>query len=130
MLRHCWKGQQNSLELGPPHISNRETHNFRSLLSPEYRNRTCKFFFCRYYFCLCNQSLFAEREVRRLHTLCLPKLNLPQVMSVWVSSVAPTQHYADFSNLAHEYVFSYRYKEAIKKTLKKFNLFPFPVTPP
>lgn len=34
-------------------------------------------FFCHYYFCLWNESLFAEREVRRLHTLCLPFHHVP-----------------------------------------------------
>lgn len=33
------------------------------------------------------------------------QLNLPQLLSVWVSSAARIQHYAEFTNLAQIYVF-------------------------
>lgn len=122
------------LRADPPSFN----HNFRSLLSPEHRNRTWNFF------CLAiiifasgmNPYLLSERWGGSTFCIChfttylleSHPLNLPQTCLCGFRVEHPPNTMLSLVTLPRNIFFSYRYKEAIKKP-QKTNYFSFPVTP-
>lgn len=97
------------LRADPPSVKHRNAP-----FPQEYRNRTCKFIFLVIIIFASGMNPYLLSERWGGSTLCvchftpylleLHPLNLPQLLSVWISSAAPTQHNAEFSNLAQEYM--------------------------